>query len=321
VDASLQKIEAALALRKNKAFVFIKPHAVTEPTKALVKEEFAARGITVVTEGELTSEVIDAKQLIDQHYYAIASKATILKPAQLNVPADKFKAKFGVEWADALASGQVLNAADGCKALGVDSEGLNELWGAASKQKKLVKFGGGFYCGQIDVPGKKPFYIFNAFFMSMRSQFTEPGKSIYYYVVEWDAADLSWDSFRNEVLGPTNPADAPATSLRGMIMDKYQALGLASKPYTGENGVHASASPFEALAERMNWLEAPLAEDAFGKSLLSAGISEATIAAWSVDPQVNLTCCGKKGSIFDALEDMDSRACAAKLSELDGLNK
>ena len=239
--------------------MFIKPHAVTEPTKALVKEEFAARGITVVTEGELTSEVIDAKQLIDQHYYAIASKATILKPAQLNVPADKFKAKFGVEWADALASGQVLNAADGCKALGVDSEGLNELWGAASKQKKLVKFGGGFYCGQIDVPGKKPFYIFNAFFMSMRSQFTEPGKSIYYYVVEWDAADLSWDSFRNEVLGPTNPADAPATSLRGMIMDKYQALGLASKPYTGENGVHASASPFEALAERMNWLEAPLA--------------------------------------------------------------
>jgi len=52
---------------------------------------------------------------IDQHYYAIASKATILKPAQLNVPADKFKAKFGLEWADALKAGNVYNALDACE--------------------------------------------------------------------------------------------------------------------------------------------------------------------------------------------------------------
>lgn len=46
-------------------------------------------------QGSLASEVIDEKKLIDQHYYAIASKATILKPDQLNVPADKFKEQFG----------------------------------------------------------------------------------------------------------------------------------------------------------------------------------------------------------------------------------
>ena len=186
--------------------------------KALVAEDFAARGITIVTEGELKSDVIDEKQLIDQHYYAIASKvgccaccacyagctccvlcscavqlracfpvrerlyvnglsdvpvntkgrlpaithllihlhahthararthtraqATILKPAQLNVPADKFKGKFGLEWADALASGRVLNAADGCKELGVDSEGLNELWVSAVQLPVLFHAGG-----------------------------------------------------------------------------------------------------------------------------------------------------------------------------------
>eukprot|EP01046_Picozoa_sp_COSAG06_P006601 COSAG06_NODE_312_length_17767_cov_17.644895_4_plen_116_part_00 len=38
---------------------------------------------------------IDSKQLIDNHYYSIASKATILDPRELNVPADKFEAKFG----------------------------------------------------------------------------------------------------------------------------------------------------------------------------------------------------------------------------------
>ena len=49
----------------------------------------------ILAEGSLTSEEIDSKKLIDQHYYAIASKATILKPAELNVPEDKFKAQFG----------------------------------------------------------------------------------------------------------------------------------------------------------------------------------------------------------------------------------
>jgi hypothetical protein len=32
-------------------------------------------------------------------------------------------------------------------------------------------------------------------------------------------------------------------------------LGLQYCPNVGDNGVHASASPFEALAERMNWLK------------------------------------------------------------------
>jgi hypothetical protein len=36
--------------------------------------------VDVELEGNITSEVIDAKMLIDQQYYSIASKATILKP-------------------------------------------------------------------------------------------------------------------------------------------------------------------------------------------------------------------------------------------------
>ena len=36
----------------------------------------------------------------------------------------------------------------------------------------MIKFGGGFYCGLIEVEGKEPIYVFNGFFMSMRSKFT-----------------------------------------------------------------------------------------------------------------------------------------------------
>merc|ERR1719482_1502530 len=270
----------------NSAFVFIKPHAVTDKVKALAKAGLQAKGIKILAEGSLSGKTIDEKKLIDQHYYAIASKATILKPHQLNVPADKFKEQFGITWQEALDSGKVYNAMDGCKHLGIDADQLDAEWGKTKKAKKLIKFGGGFYCGLVEVEGKEPVYVFNGFFMSMRSKFTKPGSEIYYYNVEWDPKDLSWADFRGKVLGPTDPAQAPADSLRGTIFKDWKDLGLASEPNTGDNGMHASASPFEGLAERANWLQAAVSDDIFGKQLLAAGMAEAMIKDWSADPTV-----------------------------------
>ena len=290
---------------KNSAFVFIKPAANTAATQALVKQVFAAKSIAIVSEGEIDAATIDAKKLIDQHYYAIASKATLTAPKDLPVPADKFKGKFGVEWAEALAKDLVCNAAEACVRFGCDADGLNAKWQAAKDAGSMVKFGGGFYCALVE-----DVYVFNGFFMTMRSGFVKPGVSIHYYVVEFEAKDLSWADFRGAVLGPTDPADAPKDSLRGRILAEYEALGIENKPFTGENGVHASASPLEGLAERMNWLEADAAGDVFGKEMLAAGISRETIKAWSVDPAV--THPEGKGSVFDLLEDLDADACLAK---------
>eukprot|EP00933_Yihiella_yeosuensis_P055054 TRINITY_DN536_c0_g1_i1.p1 TRINITY_DN536_c0_g1~~TRINITY_DN536_c0_g1_i1.p1 ORF type:complete len:334 (+),score=115.92 TRINITY_DN536_c0_g1_i1:69-1070(+) len=301
---------------KNAAFVFVKPHAVTPKTGDLVRKELQAKGLTVTSEGSLTSEVIDQKKLIDQHYYAIASKATILKPHELNVPKDKFLKKFGLSWDDALGQGVVFNALDACKELGISADEMNSAWGACKKAGKLEKFGGGFYCGLIDLPGKKPIYVFNGFFMSMRSAFTAPGRSIHYYTVEWDEATLPWEDFRGKVLGPTDPKEAPKDSLRGKILADWKALGLKSEPNVGDNGVHASASPFEAMAERMNWLETPCRKDAFCRAMVNAGIKEAIVNQWSVDPQVKIDASGKKGSLFDAVEDLDATPCLEKLKTL-----
>ena len=154
--------------------------------------------------------------------------------------------------------------------------------------------------------------------MQMRSRFVTPGCSIHYYVVEWDAASLSWEDFRGSVLGPTNPANAPADSLRGKVYSDWKALGLSEIPNTGDNAVHASASPFEGLAERMNWLGAAIEKDDFGKALLKAGISKSTIKAWSVDPQVTYGPIPIKGSLFDALEELDSAECVARAKMIAG---
>ena len=50
------------------------------------------------------------------------------------------------------------------------------------------------------------------------------------------------------------PVPVSKTSTWVHQLSRYKALGLTSKPNTGDNGVHASASPFEAMAERANWL-------------------------------------------------------------------
>ena len=68
----------------------------------------------------------------------------------------------------------------------------------------MEKFGGGFYGAKLE----GGIFVFNGFFMTMRSAFVAPGASIHYYVVEWDPKDLKWSEFRGDLLGPTDPAQA-----------------------------------------------------------------------------------------------------------------
>ena len=280
-----------------------------------MREKLLSSGIEILSESDIDGKTIDSKKLIDQHYYAIASKATILTADKIPVPEDKFEETFGEKWSDVLKEGRAANAMQACKKFGCDAAELDAAW----QEAKVVKFGGGFYCGLVSVKDQSPLYVFNAFFMVMRSKFVGKGVSIHCYEVQWDPTKLSWESFRGELLGPTDPKEAPAGSIRKTILEQYEALGIKDCPNKGDNGVHASASPFEGLAEKCNWLGANVATDGFGKALLGAGLSKKTIAEWSVDPRVTLPG-GDKGSVFDALEDMDVDDCLAKLVELNGLN-
>merc|ERR1719346_547654 len=121
----------------------------------------------------------------------------------------------------------------------------------------------------------------------MRSKFVEKDASIYYYVVEWEAGKLTWEDFR------------------GMCLAKWKDLDLKFEPNTGDNGLHASASPFEGLAERVNWLGYRVERDPFGKLLLKAGVSPGVVREWCKDPQVTYGLLPMKKSLFDALEDTD----------------
>ena len=281
----------------------------------MVREKLLSSGLEILSESDIDGSTIDEKKLIDQHYYAIASKATILSADKIPVPEDKFEETFGEKWSDVLKEGRAANAMQACEKFGCNADELDAAW----QEAKVVKFGGGFYCGLVSVKDQSPLYVFNAFFMVMRSKFVGDGVSIHCYEVQWEPTKLSWEDFRGNLLGPTDPKECPEGSIRRTILDQYQSLGIKDCPNKGDNGVHASASPFEGLAEKCNWLGASVDTDSFGKALLGAGLSKKTIAEWSVDPRVTLPG-GDKGSVFDALEDMDVDECLAKLVELNGLN-
>ena len=134
---------------------------------------------------------------------------------------------------------------------------------------------------------KEPIFVINGFYMSMREKYTKPPAQIHYFTTEWDSSKLTWEQFRGEVLGATDPTTAGPASLRRQILDKFQELGLTSKPNVGDNGVHASASPFEAMAERLNWVGADIKTDPFAQAMVAAGIPEETIMSWTKDPQVH----------------------------------
>eukprot|EP00424_Heterocapsa_rotundata_P000812 CAMPEP_0168683344 /NCGR_PEP_ID=MMETSP0503-20121227/28250_1 /TAXON_ID=89963 /ORGANISM="Heterocapsa rotundata, Strain SCCAP K-0483" /LENGTH=91 /DNA_ID=CAMNT_0008727995 /DNA_START=19 /DNA_END=291 /DNA_ORIENTATION=+ len=91
-----------MSMALNRAFVFLKPHAVTPQVMSFVRERLESRMVTVAGEGRIEAAQIDKDMLIDRHYYAIASKATLLKPDKLPVPEAKFKDKFGLDWPSAL---------------------------------------------------------------------------------------------------------------------------------------------------------------------------------------------------------------------------
>lgn len=284
---------------KNSAFLFIKPHANNDAVIAYVKAKLEEKGITIVQEGKFTGPEIDEQKLIDNHYYSIASKATLTSASDIVVPKDIFSSNFNEDWDTVVAEERSYNALDFAKKFSLDNAGLAEIWATA----KIVKFGGGFYCGQVEKDGAK-YYIFNGFFISLRDKFTNPDATLTYFSIEWSPETLSWKDFRGNFLGTTDPTTANPESLRGHFYANYESFNLTSQPNVSDNCVHASASPLEGMVERHNWLKTPYSEDSFGKLLLSNNIlSEEEITVWSSNPTL------ANKPVFDAVEDLNVFDC------------
>ncbi|GMH70779.1 hypothetical protein TrST_g2606 [Triparma strigata] len=307
--------------RANIALIFIKPHCSgIEKVRKFVKAQIEAKGLTILAEAAMSAEDIESKGCIDKHYASIAKSAMETNPADLTPADDKkedFKTAFGSTWEEAIELGLIFNAKGAAEKLGsmdgdnlvpLEGKELDKMWAAAEKKVKLAP---GLYVGNIGED--EPLYVINGFYMAMREKYVT-GDGIYYYVVGFDSEEISWAKFRGEIIGATNPEDAPEGSIRGQMLANWEGteedegLDMDDKPNVGDNGVHASAGPIEGLKERTVWLGYEAIDDPFGEQLIAwTGGKAATIEPWLNDAEVEESKNYElKGKMFDLTEDKDT---------------
>jgi hypothetical protein len=296
----------------NRSLLYIKPNANTTEIQALVMEYLTARQYNVVAHGEISSEELSS--CVDKQYADVSKKALVLAPHECSLSSLSmmaFEKKFRISWSVAVKKKLVQNAREACDILGASPEELSRAWVESVRHDKVVKLGRGFYCGYIDTILNRPaVFVINGYFMAMRAEYVAPAASVHYFSIEWDNATCNWADFRKKVIGTIDPAKAHPESLRSVISCKWRELGLARPLDTVSNGIHASASAFEALAESSIWLRTSVETDRFGEELTKAGVSPEIMRDWLMNVSV------KGKPVFDHMEDKGSRDCVETAKQL-----
>ena len=133
-------------------------------------------------------------------------------------------------------------------------------------------------------------YLINGFYGSMRDIYFSLEMSIPYLCVEWDSDEMSYEYFMAEVIGNKDPEAAKKTSIRGAAYASCFKLGFRETlvPSARDNVIHASASSFEAMVERLLWAKGSmLFTDLYGQKLLAQRFQSSEIKHWISNPIIN----------------------------------
>lgn len=301
----------AMTVCLNSPLAFIKPHAAhVQGIEFWLHRVISERGITILGRKIIEGPEIEARGLIDKHYAQIARTATTPDPSTLVLmPTARtaFQKAFGLSWEEALSKGKVMGGLTAVKYLGITAGQLMSLWA----ESKAAKIAPGFYVAFFP---HHSIYVLNGFYPSVREIYTTGDARIMCFVLSFDPHALAWRAFRSDVIGATNPAVAAKKSIRGRLYQhpEFPQLKLDAR----DNVIHASASPFEALVEKLVWLDNfDPGSDPLGHLLQSHGFDISKILPWHREnPTVTLE--GKEGALVDLLEDKDTPEVARNLASL-----
>uniref|UniRef100_A0A7S3LIH5 Nucleoside diphosphate kinase-like domain-containing protein n=1 Tax=Aplanochytrium stocchinoi TaxID=215587 RepID=A0A7S3LIH5_9STRA len=301
----------------NRALVFVKPHACVPECIGFVRECLENNGVRVIRELARTGNRIEKS--IDDHYAIPGGPAVVDSPHELFIPdtaKDSFRQKFGEDWDHVLRENRVMNAKSFAKRY--DDVDLPHEWDHEETIK--VRMGTGTKVAKlVNADAKhdrKHHYVINGFYLAMRERFVKENALVHFFTVEFDENKISWSCFRNEIIGGTDPSKAMKGSIRNLIYEDWERLGLDSIPDYGNNGVHASAGPIEAFRERLLWddefIDDPFNEinirnDNLGGQLIAAGITMQTIHALINNADIETKSnTGILNSAFDATENLNT---------------
>nr|CCC93847.1 conserved hypothetical protein [Trypanosoma congolense IL3000] len=310
---------------RNRALLFVKPHANTAETRSLVEERLMqVCGMQVISQHHVSGSEVAAKCLMKQHYGTIARYAVTCTPESIQLTTEteqEFQKRFGRCWGDVLQGGRVWNADTAMRILGdISSTELYELWCSCTETMKLTP---GTYVARLS---RENAFLINGFFPYLQDSYEREDANVTCYVVSWLESRMTWRSFREDVVGCTNPERAHPNSLRGLIRDHWHTLGLKGPCTTTDNGVHASAGPLEAVLERHLWVNSPLTHDPFTLRLEERGLTGALLYGWRTNPVVVMGDGSRRGCVFDLLENLQTTEvvdlmCDAEQKLLAGYNE
>lgn len=298
-----------------RSFIFLKPHANTDAVKEFVKTHLLKAEFEIIEQDPIHEHPRELQAKLEKHYSTMHRHALTLAPEKILLqPAalEAFQACFQKSWKEVLSEGGVLNAAESLERLDLSPVELKKHWELLEMGRDKVKLRSGVYAGRIH--GR---VVVNGFYIEMWAKMTEQlassKRSIAWFDIRW-TNQKCWRDFRTAVVGDTLPASARHGSLRRRIYEAWKELGLPAQPSLGENALHASASPFEAMVDRHNWMGTEFEKDDFGEQLLREGIVESVLRRWSCDPIVNYG--GRQTSIFDLFENLDHTACLERARQI-----
>ncbi len=292
---------------RNEMLFFIKPELTrTYPGRqtdyagivALALAQLERFGMTVLSIDLLGAQYLKESRAVAGHYGVINRLSNEAQGALSETARTTFAEKFGlsVEAAKPLGAFEFMKQNPA-----LNADALDLLWQNVTN----TKLAGGTYCAHVKYDGRMT-YLINGFHPRQLEHFVQDGRSIVTFHV---ATNTDWATARNDFVGVTNPAKANPGSLRRILLEKREALGL-EEISQGINGVHLSAGPVEGLVELCRFSGLNPEQDlntigsfALGQALLRAA-SPATVRDILRDTKISVG--GKPVSVFEATEEKNA---------------
>ena len=305
--------------------ILVKPHAVNDDVLTVIETLLTDHSIRIQYIGHLSGADLSARNVVQHSFCTLFQHAIVIDPLELHVTAEMislFRTHFLMEWTTALNQSQLTNACDAAAYLEITQA---ELYDMCRRSKfPTLRLCKGVHLTYLDEdcssdPAvksllKSPIYVVNGFYSALKAQYENPATEVAYLLIEWDGAQWTWADLVHRIVGDSDPALASPTSIRGTIYRHWESLNLPAAPSRVDNCVHASASAFEGMVDRVVWTPgATLQTDILGSRLLAARIPHHLCQKWMRNPLVD----GR--TMFDHMLYLNARASLHQAKLLQGI--
>lgn len=298
----------------NQFCFFLKPWAThpgadLDQVLRIVLDRVRAHGLVIEQAAVLPGRYLARRGLMARHYWRMAAFARA--GAAGFTPA--IRASFEKAFTCSPDEARILG---GWEALdhfpGLSPFGLEVLWENVSQSR----IGNGATCARVTLGGSDVFLV-NGFVPNLLATYEAPESVVTLLSL---TGPLAWRDARHAFVGATDPRRAAPGSLRRLLFEQREALGIDVR--LGANGVHLSSGPVEALAELRRLLPSDgasdcraIAEFRLGRKLV-ATFGERMAATLLDNPGI-VTNEGER-ELFDFTEGMDEDPAVALLSKVIG---